>query len=173
MTSDRDRLNQRELRKLLVSIKASSQQPDLLIAVCDNRNLQAQLIERYEAELQQAGITPLRARLDPKQPILWTALEELVAREPALREGPAMVTALNASNLLGVQLDQEQSEQERFFFSLNWTREALRQFEFPVVLWLADSLATRLLRQAPDFWIWRSGVFEFTAQPSPVVEIIK
>ncbi len=161
---DLDRLNQREYRKLLVSIKASAQQLDLLLAICDDRNLQAQLIENYEAELNQAGITPLRARLDPKQPSLRATLEAMVAREPALRDGTAMVTIVNASELLGVRLNQEQSEQERFFFSLQWTREALRQFEFPIVLWLADSIATRLSRAAPDFWSWRSGVFEFVAE---------
>ncbi|MEO0408492.1 MAG: tetratricopeptide repeat protein [Cyanobacteria bacterium P01_A01_bin.135] len=169
-SSNLDRLNQREFRKLLLSIKASSKRLDLLLAICDDRNLQAQLIEDYETELAEADIATFRARLDPKQPSLRAALEELAAREPALRDGPAMVTVLNASNLLGVRLNQEQSEQERFFFSLQWTREALRQFEFPVVLWLADSIATRLSRQAPDFWSWRSGVFEFAAQPPQTVE---
>ncbi|MGF1535297.1 MAG: tetratricopeptide repeat protein [Elainellaceae cyanobacterium] len=163
-----DRLNQREFRKLLLSIKASSQQLDLLLAICDDRNLQAQLIEDYEAELEEAGVATFRVRLNREEPSLRAALEELVAREPALQRGAGMVTVLNASELLGVRLKQEQSEQERFFFSLQWTREALRQFEFPVVLWLADSIATRLSRQAPDFWSWRSGVFEFVAQPVTV-----
>ena len=72
---------------------------------------------------------------------------------------------LNASELLGVRLTDDKSEQERFFFSLQWTREALRQFKFPIVLWLTDAIATRLAQQAPDFWSWRSGVFEFVAQP--------
>ncbi|MGF1514083.1 MAG: tetratricopeptide repeat protein [Elainellaceae cyanobacterium] len=168
---DLDRLNQRELRKLLLSIKASQQRLDLLLAICDDRNLQAQLIEDYEAELEAAGIATFRARLDPKRPSLRATLEELLAREPALRDGAGMVTVLNASELLGVRLNEAQSEQERFFFSLQWTREALRQFEFPIVLWLADSIATRLSRQAPDFWSWRSGVFEFVAQPVAVAEI--
>jgi tetratricopeptide (TPR) repeat protein len=163
---DLDPLNQRELRKLLLSIKANAQRLDLLLGICDDRNLQDQLIASYEAELQDLGIVALRARLDPKQPSLRTTLESLVAQEPVLRSGaPAVVTVLNSGELLGVRLTDDQSEQERFFFSLQWTREALRQFEFPIVLWLSDTIATRLSQQAPDFWSWRGGVFEFVAQP--------
>ncbi len=71
------------------------------------------------------------------------------------------MTVLNAEALLGVTLGEEKSEQERFFFSLQWTREALRRFEFAIVLWVPDAVATRLGQQAPDFWSWRGGVFEF------------
>ena len=87
---------------------------------------------------------------------------------PPLQNGEkSVVTVLGASELFGVRLSADKSEQEKFFFSLQWTREALRQFEFPVVLWLSDPLATGVARQAEDFWSWRSGVFEFEAEPLP------
>ena len=163
---DLDALNQREFKKLVLSIEAQPQRLDLLLVVCDNRNLQARLISDYEAELAAAGITPLQTRLSHKRPSLRAALEELVAQTPALQAGePAVVTVLNAGELLGVRLSDDKSEQERFFFSLQWTREALRQFHFPIVLWLPDALATRLAQQAPDFWSWRGGLFEFVAPP--------
>jgi len=166
-TPDLDALNQREFRKLVLSIKASAQQLDLLIAVCDDRNLQARLIADYEQELKAADIVPLRVRLNPKQPSLRAALETLVAATTTLQAGkPAVVTVLNAGSLLGVRLSDDKSEQEKFFFSLQWTREALRHFHFPIVLWLPDTIATRLAQQAPDFWSWRRGVFEFVAQPA-------
>jgi hypothetical protein len=161
-----DALNQREFRKLVLSIEAQPQRLDLLLAICDDRNLQAQLIEAYETELAEQGIQPFRTRLSHKQPSLRATLAELVEQESALQAGePAVVTVLNAGELLGVRLDGDKSEQERFFFSLQWTREALRQFHFPILLWLPDEVATRLAQQAPDFWSWRSGVFEFVAQP--------
>ncbi|MGP1373663.1 MAG: tetratricopeptide repeat protein, partial [Almyronema sp.] len=166
MTSPKlDALNQREFRKLVLSIKANPQQLDLLLAICDDRNLQDTLISAYETELHAQGITPFRTRLNLQQPSLHAALVALVEQEPRLQaREPAVVTVLNAAELLGIRLTDEKSEQERFFFSLQWTREALRQFSFPVVLWLPDSLATRLAQQAPDFWSWRGGVFEFVAK---------
>ena len=164
-TADLTPLNDREYRKLLLSLTLNAQRLDLLIAIADDRNLQDQLITAYEADLKAQGIATLRARLDPKRPSLRATLEELVAQTPALQPGePAVVTVLNAGELLGVRLSDEKSEQEKFFFSLQWTREALRNFEFPIVLWLPDAVATRLAQQAPDFWSWRGGVFEFVAE---------
>ncbi len=156
--------NQHELRKLVLSIRANPHQLNLLLAICDDRNLQAELIEGYERELNKEGFHAFQTRLNLKQPSLRATLAELVAYEPALQAGePAVVTVLDASYLLEVRLSEEKSEQERFFFSLQWQREALRQFEFPVVLWLSNTVATRLGQQAPDFWSWRRGVFEFVS----------
>ncbi len=164
-SSDLTPLNDREYRKLLLTLTLNSQQLDLLVAITDDRNLQDQLITAYEADLKAQGIATLSARLDPKRPSLRATLEELVAQTPALQAGaPAVVTVLNAGELLGVRLSDEKSEQEKFFFSLQWTREALREFAFPIVLWLPDAVATRLAQQAPDFWSWRGGVFEFVAK---------
>ncbi len=157
--------NRRALRRLIVTAEANSQSLELLIAVCDDRNLQAAMIEECETALREKGIAPFRVRLNPKQPSMRASIEELVAREPKLRTGePAVVTVLNAEALLGVALGEEKSEQERFFYSLQWTREALLRFEFAVVLWVPDAVATRIGQQAPDFWSWRGGVFEFAAR---------
>jgi len=170
--TDLETTNRRELRKLELSIEAQPQSLGLLLAICDDRNLQAQLIEQYEAELQAAGIATYRTRLSHQRPSLKAALMELVEQEPALQTGdPAVVTVLNAGELLGVRLTAEKSEQEKFFFSLQWTRESLRQFNFPIVLWLPDDVATRLAQQAPDFWSWRSGVFEFSRSLSRTLSL--
>ena len=45
---------------------------------------------------------------------------------------------------------------------LNQSRENFpKSFSDPVLIWLPDYALTRLAREAPDFWGWRSGVFEF------------
>ena len=157
--------NQRTFRKLVLSIQANPQELNLLLAVCDDANLREKLISEYERELRAVGFRAFRTRLKLKQPSLRASLAELVQENDELEaEEPAVVTVLDASYLLGVRLSEEKSEQEKFFFSLQWTREALRQFKFPVVLWLSDAVATELGRQAPDFWSWRRGVFEFVAE---------
>ncbi|MEL7357226.1 MAG: tetratricopeptide repeat protein [Cyanobacteria bacterium J06560_6] len=157
-----ERQNRVALRRLILTVEANSQSLELLIAVCDDRNLQAKVIEQYEAELREKGIAPFRVRLNPKEPSMRRSVTELMAQEPRLRSGePAVVTVLNAEALLGVTLGEEKSEQERFFFSLQWTREALLRFEFAVVLWVPEGIAKRIGQRAPDFWSWRGGVFEF------------
>ena len=45
---------------------------------------------------------------------------------------------------------------------LNQSREIFpMDFSGPLLIWLPDYALTRLAREAPDFWGWRSGVFEF------------
>jgi tetratricopeptide (TPR) repeat protein len=52
---------------------------------------------------------------------------------------------------------------------LNQSRENFpKSFSCPVLIWLPDYALTRLAREAPDFWGWRSGVFEL----SPELRII-
>ncbi len=163
--------NQREFAKLLLSIRASVGQFSLLLAICDDAQLQGRLVADYEAALQAQGIAAAQARLDTQQPSLRATLEALVAQDPLAFQSSqsVVVTLLNASDLMRLRFAGEKSGEERFFFSLQWTREALRRFEFPIVLWLSDEIATRLAQQAQDFWSWRSGVFEFEAQAQPSV----
>ncbi|MGD1898577.1 MAG: tetratricopeptide repeat protein, partial [Phormidesmis sp.] len=159
-----DAQNQVALRRLMRTVEANSQSLELLIAVCDDRNLQAKVIEQYETELREKGIEPFRVRLNPKEPSLRRSVAALVDTAPGLRSGePAVVTVLNAEALLGVTLGEEKSEQDRFFFSLQWQREALLRCGVAGVRGVPEGIATRSGQQAPDFWSWRGGVFEFKA----------
>jgi len=100
--------------------------------------------------------------LDRQQPSLKQSLLDWQQKTPGWQaETPTLITVLGGDQLLGVRLQQPKSAQERFFFSVQWTREGLRDFQFPVVLWVTEAVAQGLAQQAPDFWSWRGGVFEF------------
>ena len=48
---------------------------------------------------------------------------------------------------------------------LNQSRDNFpKSFSGPLLIWLPDYALTRLAREAPDFWGWRSGVFEFVPE---------
>ncbi len=48
---------------------------------------------------------------------------------------------------------------------LNQSRDNFpKSFSVPLLIWLPDYALTRLARGAPDFWGWRSGVFEFVPE---------
>ncbi|UBF25366.1 tetratricopeptide repeat protein [Kovacikia minuta CCNUW1] len=162
--------NRRNLRRLVLALQASLNQLNLLIGICDNLGLRDELIQAYETEFSTQGVACYRLELTREQISLRQAMAELVNRETPLQLGqPAIVTVLGADRLLAVRLQDAQSDRERFFFSLQWTREALREFQVPIVLWLTEKIAAELTLQAPDFWSWRGGVFEFerplTVQP--------
>ena len=141
----------------------------MLIAVSDDRNLREILIQQYETELRQQDFLTYRVRVRNQDPSLRYALAQLVETEPDLQQGKsAVITVLGVDDLLSVKLDAPKSEQDRFFGYLQWTREALRQFRFPIVLWLTEPVLVRLAEKAPDFWSWRGGVFWFTRESTPV-----
>ncbi|MEL6262279.1 MAG: tetratricopeptide repeat protein [Cyanobacteria bacterium J06631_12] len=171
VTTGLDSQNQHQLSKLLVAVEANVQRLGLFLCVCDEPTLQARLIARYEAALRERNIVPLQVHLDVQQPSLKAVLETISAEQSVLRAGePAMVTVLSTEELIDVSLDEEKSSRAQFFFSLQWTRESLRAFKFPVVLWMPDAMLTKLVKEAPDFWSWRRGVFEFAVEPTAVVK---
>ncbi len=154
--------NQRNLRRLVLSVQASLHKLNLLIAVCDNPRYRDELIGTYEAELTANGIICDQVRLDRQQPSLKQSLVDWQAHlDDRPSNPPIMVTIRGGDELLGVRLQEPKSAQERFFFSVQWTREGLRDFEVPIVLWVTQSISQGLAQQAPDFWSWRGGVFEF------------
>ena len=161
--TDLSRENQRNLRRLVLSIQASYGRLNLLMALSDNWKHRDKLIDSYETELKSKDVRCYRIRVDRPGFSLKQCLLKLTQSEPGLSDGETVVTVLGADELLGLRLKQDEaSSQEKLFFSLQWTREALRQFQMPVVLWLTPQIAGRLAHAAPDFWSWRGGVFEFS-----------
>jgi tetratricopeptide (TPR) repeat protein len=56
----------------------------------------------------------------------------------------------------------EQREASKIFGALNHERELLRRWiPGALLIWLPDFALDLIARAAPDFWAWRSGVYEF------------
>ena len=167
--------NRRNLRRLIMAVRASFHTLNLLIAICDNPRYRDELIQSYETELTDQGITCQTIQLNRQQPSLKQSLLDWCAEHPDWEASiPTLITVRGGDELLGLRLDHTQSEQEKFFFSVQWTRESLRAFQLPIVLWVTTTIAQGLAQQAPDFWSWRGGVFEFV-QPllvSPQVKLM-
>ena len=154
-------LNEDNYDDLIVSIEASVGKLSLLIAVCDDVNFRNQIIDRYETELK-SETRPYRVTLDRKEPSLRAAIAQLIQSYDYLQKNnKAIITVTGTEELYFLRLGEERSEQEIFFGYLQWTREALREFHYPIVLWVNKQILNSLIKQAPDFWSWRRGVFLF------------
>jgi tetratricopeptide (TPR) repeat protein len=158
--------NQNSYDGLISTIEISQGTLVLIIASCTARTFQAELIDRYEAELAPS-IPCYRVQLDRSEPSLRQALENLVDQHPELQvpKANAVITATGAADLLSFKLGESEANSalDRFFGYLQWTREGLREFPFPIVLWVTPQILTQLSSKAPDFWSWRGGVFRFIA----------
>jgi tetratricopeptide (TPR) repeat protein len=144
--------------RLLVSIEAGIGLLQIFIAVCDADRQREQIITDYEHELAP-NIQHYRVNLDRQEPSLRYAVASIQATIE-----PAVVTVLGAEALGLSGWDDESLE--KFFGYLQWTREALRDFQQPIVLWLPSRILKELAKRSPDFWSWRNGVFQFQLEPS-------
>ena len=149
--------NEKTYNKLLVSLEAGLGMLQIFIAVCDNDRQRKEIIANYECELASIAHT-YRVYLDPQEPSLRLAIsQQVTVRENAI----ATVTGTEGLSERGESL-------EKFFGYLQWTREGLREFKMPIVLWIPARIFAQLAKQAPDFYSWRNGIFQFQPEPSLV-----
>jgi tetratricopeptide (TPR) repeat protein len=144
--------------RLLVSIEAGVGLLQIFIAVCDADRQREQIIAEYERELAP-DIGHYRVELDRQEPSLRHAVASVVTAQEN-----AVVTVLGAETL-GLSGQNDESL-DKFFGYLQWTREALRELQVPIVLWIPSRIFKELTKRSPDFWSWRNGVFQFQLAPS-------
>ena len=147
----------------------------LIIVGCDEVRLRERVIERYEREAKAVKIRPYRIMLG-SEPSVRAGLDRTFSQETYLQEGgEAVFSVLGADTLLRVKLrdEDQQSEIEKFFGYLQWTREGMREFRCPVVLWVSIRILRDIGRRAPDFWSWRKASFQFGEEDERLAAISK
>ncbi|MGI0493811.1 tetratricopeptide repeat protein [Alkalinema pantanalense CENA528] len=131
------------------------------------------MIARYEQEAREGKIRPYRIELE-REPSVRSELAKLRDGEPYLQRGGAAVfTVTGAEVLLRLKLrsEDEQSDLEQFFGYLQWTREGLREFPYPIVLWVSHRILREMSRRAPDFWGWRKAVLRFVDEEETLPQV--
>src|SRR5947209_19890995 len=147
---------------------------------------------RRLAALCKDLLEPLKVRvleIELTEPVtdLLPVLRERLAQEHAAHDADApssetSATTSDAHALTGEASAQSQLKLAFFVYglerpipsreayppllsSLNLNRELFRQqVPHPLLLWLPDYALTALARKAPDFWAWRSGLYEFAPE---------
>lgn len=164
--------NEDNYDRLIATIELSRGMLSLFVASCNDRAFRDSIIQCYETELADT-MPGYRVQLNFQEPSLRSALEQLVAKHPELQTGNAAVlTVTGAEDLLPVALGngETQTEIDRFFGYLQWTREGLREFPFPIVVWVTPQILKQMSFKAPDFWSWRTGVFRFVATEEAAIK---
>jgi tetratricopeptide (TPR) repeat protein len=153
--------NEEIYERLISLIENNQEQLTLIVVACDDLKLRQRMIDRYEQEAKQSKIQSHRI---------------VLGMEPSLRAGLAklglpngeqvVVTVTGAEWLLRVKTRSidAQSDLDKFFGYLQWTREGLREFRYPIVLWVTYPILREMSRRAPDFWSWRKAVLRFAAE---------
>ncbi len=165
--------NEETYEELISLIELSQGRLAPIIVACDDRTLRQRLINRYETEARQSKIQPYRIVLG-EEPSLKGGLVKLREMHPYLQRGGAAVFTVTGTDvLLRVNLHTDESEQtqlDRFFGYLQWTREGLREFQYPIVLWVTHRILKEMSRRSPDFWGWRKAVLRFVEETPTVTQ---
>jgi len=120
--------------------------------------------------LLESRLKPDRPRPEPAPPERSRRIEEqpLAQSQPAVAVAETRAsysTRLQALSVHGLEASLRSSDPHPPLLThLNLLRERYRDLGCPLVVWLPDYALTRLAREAPDFWAWRSGVFEFAPE---------
>jgi hypothetical protein len=181
--------NDKSYDRLTMAIRFSdTDRLNIFIAVCDQPTIQNEIIDRYTAELQ-SGFHCYQLTVSSNDISTKKLLYELIDREPIILQpynrtvvsitGAADLPASSNSATLQKRYGREditRTDQEMFFSSLQWTREGLREFHFPIIIWVTKALYDRLVHEAPDFWSWRKGVLFFKSDFSykynaPIIKV--
>jgi tetratricopeptide (TPR) repeat protein len=161
--------NEKAYESLISLIENNQNLMSLIIVSCDDLTLRQEIIGRYEREARLENIQAKRIVLGT-EPSLKAGLVKLAL--PA--EARVVVTVTGSEWLLRVKTraSDAQSDLQKFFGYLQWTREGLREFQYPVVLWITSTILVEMSRKAPDFWSWRKAVLRFTSEAeNPVLPV--
>jgi len=157
----------------------------LLLAKCNVPIQRETLAAQLRAMLEPLGVELLEIALDEPVSDLLSHLqarlgasvqragpaewELLVQPQPAIAVAeprtPYSACPLLALSVYGLEASlRSDTPHPPLLAHLNLARERYRELGGPLVLWLPDYALTRLARESPDFWAWRSGVFEFSPE---------
>ncbi len=142
------------------------------VAVCDNRYWRDRLMERLSEQHPQNTAEDhalIGIALDEKNP----ELNPLLAISQWLKEHQQTVNphkpptfALTGIEHLTLQSSQQQ---RRFLKHLKFIADAyVPKMDFNLLLWLPRPWMNSIMESVPEFWQWRTGLFEFHGEPTPV-----
>jgi tetratricopeptide (TPR) repeat protein len=161
--------NENAYESLISLIENNQNQLSLIIVSCDDLTLRQEIIDRYEREARLDNIQSQRIVLGA-EPSLKAGLAKLALPD----ESRVVVTVTGSEWLLRVKTrtSDAQSDLQKFFGYLQWTREGLRKFQYPIVLWITSTILLEMSRKAPDFWSWRKAVLRFASESNePVLSV--
>ncbi|WP_348227109.1 tetratricopeptide repeat protein [Trichocoleus desertorum] len=158
----------------------------IFVAVCDDLALRNRLAARLHAELaypaasanmrhpEEAGLASdypqlvtLNLNLNDPNPI--AQVTQWLARHP-LPKGSGTEPPTPSFQILGTErLTRQSAAVQRLFLSyLQGCDRSLPTLEASLLLWVPHPWFRAIQQSAPEFWGWRTGVFEFVGEPTPL-----
>lgn len=127
----------------------------LFFARCDKPALRGQLLLIASQQMAALGIEVVDVVFTEEPKDVRRRLRSALKMVETTAKRVVFVTGLE----IGIPRGQPST---RTLAELNLGRDQFpHDVPHPLVIWLPDEALTAVARFAPDFWAWRSGVFEF------------
>src|SRR6476659_10093056 len=162
----------------------------IFVAVCDDLALRNRLAARLHAELAYPAAANPRHAVEtwptPDYPQLVTLnlnlndpnpiaqVTQWLARHP-FPKGSGTKAPTPSFQILGTErLTRQSAAVQRLFLSyLQGCDRSLPTLEASLLLWVPQPWFRAIQQSAPEFWGWRTGVFEFVGEPTPLAVVTK
>lgn len=151
----------------------------IFIAACDDLRLRDCLAARLEAELAapETGESPrssidyprfVSLELNLSDPNPWGAISGWLT-EHAPASNARSYSHLPGFQILGTEhlTRQPAAIQWSFLSYLRDIEAYLQMSESTLLLWVSRPWLSSIESSAPEFWQWRTGIFEFEGEPTP------
>ncbi|MEG4577228.1 tetratricopeptide repeat protein [Microcoleus sp. N3A4] len=147
----------------------------IFIAACDDLCLRDCLAARLQTELgsESAG-SPIdyprfvSLELDLSDPNPWGSIAAWLTQHPP-PQNRGSYSPLPGFQILGAEHLTRHSAAVQWSF-LSYLRDIeahLQMCESTLLLWVSRPWLSSIEQSAPEFWHWRTGVFEFEGEPTP------
>ncbi|MEG3903247.1 tetratricopeptide repeat protein [Microcoleus sp. B4-C5] len=154
----------------------------IFIAACDDLCLRDCLAARLQTELaaESAGSDPrspidyprfVSLELDLSDPNPWGSIAAWLTQHPP-PQNRGSYSPLPGFQIIGAEHLTRQSAAVQWSF-LSYLRDIeanLQMCESTLLLWVSRPWLSSIEQSAPEFWHWRTGVFEFEGEPTPAKE---
>ena len=151
----------------------------IFIAACDDLCLRDCLAARLEVELEttetdEIPLSPIEyprfvsLQLNLGDPNPWGSIAAWLTEHP-VPQNSRSVSQLPGFQILGAEHLTRHSAAVQWSF-LSYLRDIethLEVWESPLLLWVSRPWLSSIEQSAPEFWHWRTGVFEFEGEPTP------
>jgi tetratricopeptide (TPR) repeat protein len=148
----------------LVTMVSYAERLAFFFARCNAPVLRDRLIDQATQRLAGRGVQVVAVSPPPNTANVRPYLRQQLDRARGNGAGDGRRVALFVTDLEhSLPFDRPDAP---VLTELNMGRELFhRDAPVPIVFWLPDYALTIVARSAPDFWAWRSGVFDFALDP--------
>jgi len=149
-------LNQEQLSKLdeLVTLITLSKDGAIAFVLCNEPVLRKELYNELEKRLENLKTKIINIQLDENSIDLVNEIREKV---PSMKNKSAIF-------IYGIEKASKAitaSGKSAYLMKLNIMRDEFSYINQPVIIWSNEATLSKIAIEAPDFWGWRTTVFEF------------